>query len=48
MGLMMERYHEMGDHVSELIILKVALKFCIQEQRLLRVGYGYLVLAGYF
>ncbi|MEP7374755.1 MAG: HAMP domain-containing sensor histidine kinase [Chitinophagaceae bacterium] len=48
LGGIIEEYHLMGDHASELKYMRAGLKFCIGEQRLLRVGYSYLVLAFYF
>jgi tetratricopeptide (TPR) repeat protein len=47
-GGMVQRYHQLGDHISELNYLRATLKFCVEEKRILRVGYSYWVLGIYF
>ena len=47
-GGIIQAYHELGDHVSEINLLRATYKFCVLEKRLLRVGYGLLVFSNYY
>ena len=47
-GGIIQAYHELGDHVSEIHLLRATYKFCVLEKRLLRVGYGLLVFSNYY